>query len=311
MSNSQWSNEQPPAWQGATPPAQNASQPEPDSNWQPLPLRVLLGMTWGLFSQNYKAFLLKNFVVVALGSIATLVSLRLFPVAINDLTASLLSGNPKPLEDLLAVTPKLKDQTQIIVDTVMPILQMYAQTIPILAITSIIASGFAVQIGLNKTTDLEPININWLKMVSATLMSFVFLLIGISPIFILGLVSPNLASLSVLVAIPYLIWVGLGIVIVYPIVINEKIGGMNSVRRSLQISRGNRGVIFLVGTIVAILAGLPGAAANQFMLLIPTTILNFVEVTTLGSFVGMFISLPITTSATVILYRYLRGKFHN
>ncbi|MEN9692610.1 MAG: hypothetical protein RLZZ330_254 [Actinomycetota bacterium] len=311
MSNSQWSNEQPPAWQGPTPSTPNSDLPEPDAGWQPLPLKVLLGMTWGLFASNVKLFLLKNFAVVALGAIATLVSLRLFPIAMSDLTTALLAGDSKPLEDLLDATPKIKDQTKLIVDTVMPIIQMYAQTIPLMTVTSIIASGIAVQIGLNKTSDTEKVRISWVKLVTATLMSFIFLLVGISPIFILSLVSPNIATIAVLAAIPYLIWVGLGLAIVYPIVVNEKIGGIKSVKRSLQISRGNRSTIFLVGLIVAILAGLPGAAANQFMLLIPSTVLNFVEVTSLGSFVGMIISVPITTSATVILYRYLRGKFHN
>lgn len=311
MSNSQWSNEQPPAWQGPIPPASNNNAPEPEAGWKPLQLRVLLGMTWGLFAANSKQFLLKNLMVVALGAIATLVSLRIFPIAMSDVSAALLAGDVKPLDDLLETTPKIKDQTKLIVDTVMPIIQMYAQTIPLMTITSIIASGFAVQIGLNKTTENTTVGISWAKLVTSTAMSFIFLLVGISPIFILGFISPNLASIAFLAAIPYLVWIGLGLAIVYPIAMNEKIGGVKAVKRSLQISRGNRSTIFLVGLIVAILAGLPGAAANQFLLLIPSTFLNFVEVTSLGSFVGMIISVPITTSATVILYRYLRGKFHN
>ena len=311
MSNSQWSNEQPPAWQGSTPASQNSPQSEPESGWQPLRLSVLLGMTWGLFSQNFKTFLLKNFLVVFIGAIASISYLRLFPVSQTYLSAQLLIGNSKPFDDILNATPKIQDQTAIMIETVTPFIQMFVQVIPIMVITSIVASAVAAQIGLNKTSDSEKVKIKLSTMITATLTSYLFLLIGISPIFILGLVSPDLSLFAFFAAIPYLVWVGLGIAILYPVVLNENIGGMKAVKRSLQISRGNRSTIFLVGFVVAFLAGLPGAAANQFLLLVPGTLLNFVEVGVMGSFVGMLISVPITTSATVILYRYLRGKFHN
>ena len=66
---------------------------------------------------------------------------------------------------------------------------------------------------------------------------------------------------------------------------------------------------FAVGDLIV--ASLPGAALNQFMLLIPTSILNYVEATTLSNFAGMLISVPITTCGIVILYRYFHAKFHN
>jgi hypothetical protein len=98
---------------------------------------------------------------------------------------------------------------------------------------------------------------------------------------------------------------------VYPVAMAENIGGFKAIKRSLVLSHHNRKTIFAVVIIVGILASLPGAALNQFMLLIPTSILNYVEATTLSNFAGMLISVPITTCGIVILYRYFHAKFHN
>jgi hypothetical protein len=311
MSNSQWSNEQPPAWQGPNAPADNIEPPAPSSGWKEQRLSVLLGLTWGLFSKNAKRFLTNNILVVILGALATLALLRLYPVELSAMSQSLLNGDSKPLDDALKANKDVQEQTKIIVDTVIPILKLYALTVPLIAITSLIASALATKVGLDNSEDGSNVKINWFKLLTTSLASFVYLIVGLVPVVILTLVAPSIGAVAFFMFIPYLIWVGLGFALLYPIVMAENLGGFTAVKRSLLLTRNNRKIIVLVILVVGILSSLPGAALNQFMLLIPSSVLNYVETTTMASFAGMFISVPITSSALVILYRYLHAKFHN
>jgi hypothetical protein len=310
MSNSQWSNEQPPAWQGPNAPAYKAEPPTPPSGWKEQRLSVLLGLTWGLFSSNVKKFLLTNFVVVGVGAIATLLILRLFPVELSTLSQALLDGDTKPLDDALKGLD-IDGRSKIIVDAVTPILQMFAITLPIISITSLVASAFSTKVALENSEAGSSTSINWLKMLTASLATSFYFVVGFIPLIAFAIAMPSMVGLAVILLIPYLIWIGLGLAMVYPIVIAENLGGFKAIKRSLVLSSSNRKRIFAVVIIVGILASLPGAALNQFMLLIPATVLNYVEVTSLANFAGMLISVPITSSGVVILYRYLHAKFHS
>ena len=141
--------------------------------------------------------------------------------------------------------------------------------------------------------------------------SLSFYLAGLIPLILVLLFAPELIFISFLFVFPYLIWISLGLILLYSTAISEKISGFSAIRRTLQLTRGNRGTLFAVSTIVGILAALPGATISQFLLLVPSDVLNYVENSTLGIFSGMLFSIPITTSSTVILYRYFHAKFHN
>jgi hypothetical protein len=310
MSNSQWSNEQPPAWQGPNAPAYKAEPPTPPTGWKEQRLSVLLGLTWGLFSSNVKKFLLTNFAVVGVGVIATLLILRLFPVELSTLSQALLDGDTKPLDDALKGAD-IDAQSKIIVDAVIPILQMFALTLPIISITSLVASAFSTKVALENSDESSSPSINWLKMLTASLATSFYFVVGFIPLVAFAIAMPSMVGIAVILLIPYLFWIGLGLAMVYPIVIAENLGGFKAIKRSLVLSSSNRKRIFAVVIIVGILASLPGAALNQFMLLIPSTVLNYVEVTSLANFAGMLISVPITSSGVVILYRYLHAKFHS
>ena len=123
MSNSQWSNEQPPAWQGPNPPAANSQPPAPASGWKQERLSVLLGLTWGLFSKNAKPFLIGNLVVVGIGAVVTLAFLRVYPIELSTISQSLLNGDPKPLDDAIALAKTIEEQSQITLDAILPILK--------------------------------------------------------------------------------------------------------------------------------------------------------------------------------------------
>ncbi len=311
MSNSQWSNEQPPAWEGRNAPAYNPEQLPTSNGWKPQRLSVLLGLTWGLFSKNAKKFLATNFLVVGAGAIATLIMLRVSPIELTALSQGLLDGNSKLLEDALAQASTVEDQTKLILDAVMPLLAMYVRTIPFVIITSLLASAFATKTALAKSDETSIPNYNWLNFLTASLGAFAYVFVGIIPIVVITLLSPDLIFIGLLLAVPYFVWIGLGLAMLYPVVMSENIGGIKAVKRAFTLSRGNRKTIFALTIIVGILASLPGAAINQFMLLIPSSVLNYVEVTSLANFASMLISVPITTSGIVILYRYLHAKFHN
>ncbi len=311
MSNSQWSKEQPPAWEGQKAPAYKPEAPTPTSGWTEQRTSVLLGLTWGLFSKNAKQFLLSNIVVVGAGALVALAFLRFFPIEISALSQALLNGDTKPLDDAINAAATVKAQTKIIVDAVMPLIQMYAITLPLLATTNIIASAFANKIALDNSDENSKSNFNWIKLITATLAAFSYAFVGFLPVLLITLFAPGLIFVGVVMVIPYFIWIGLGFSLLYPIVMAEDLGGYKAIKRSLVIVKNNRKTILVVSLIAGILASLPGAALNQFMLLIPPSVLNFVEVTSLASYAGMIISVPVTASALVILYRYLHAKYHN
>lgn len=310
MSNSQWSSEQPPAWQGPNAPSANPQPTTPNSGWKPERLSVLLGLTWGLFSKNAKPFLLGNLLVVGIGAFATLAFLRVYPIELSAISQALLNGDPKPLDDALAITTTIEQQSQITLDAILPILKLLALTFPFIAITSLVASVLATKVGLDNSEENSNETINWVKVTTATLATFGYLIVGLVPVFVFAVFVPALVFLATILLIPYLIWVGLGLAMIYPISIAENLGGTKAVKRSLVLARNNRPRIFAVVIIVGILASLPGAALNQFLLLVPSSILNYVEATTLSNFAGMLISVPISSCAIVILYRYFHAKFH-
>ena len=136
MSNSQWSNEQPPAWQGPNAPSFKSEPPTPISGWKKERLSVLLGLTWGLFSKNAKTFLVGNIVAVGIGAIVTLAFLRAFPVELSAISQALLNGDPKPLDDAIAAAKTIEEQSQVTLDAILPVLKMLALTFPFIAITS-------------------------------------------------------------------------------------------------------------------------------------------------------------------------------
>ena len=311
MSNSQWSNEQPPAWQGPNAPSFKPEPPTPTSGWKKERLSVLLGLTWGLFSKNAKTFLVGNIVAVGIGAIVTLAFLRVFPVELSAISQALLNGDPKPLDDAIAAAKTIEEQSQVTLDAILPVLKMLALTFPFIAITSLVASVLATKVGLEKSDENTSVKINWLQVTSASIATAVYFLVGFIPVLLVGFLAPAFMVIAIIVLIPYLVWIGLGLAMVYPVAIAENIGGFKAIKRSLVLSHHNRKTIFAVVIIVGILASLPGAALNQFMLLIPTSILNYVEATTLSNFAGMLISVPITTCGIVILYRYFHAKFHN
>jgi hypothetical protein len=311
MSNSQWSNEQPPAWQGPNPPAPNSQPPAPAAGWKQERLSVLLGLTWGLFSKNAKPFLIGNLVVVGIGAVVTLAFLRVYPIELSTISQSLLNGDPKPLDDAIALAESIEEQSQITLDAILPILKLLALTFPFIAITSLVASVLATKVGLDNSDENSNVEINWLKVTTATLATFGYLLVGLVPVVVIAVFVPAFTLIATILLIPYLVWVGLGLAMIYPISMAENIGGTQAVKRSLVLSRNNRRRIFAVVIIVGILASLPGAALNQFLLLVPSSILNYVEATTMSNFAGMLISVPISTCGIVILYRYFHAKFHS
>lgn len=311
MSNSQWSNEQPPAWDGQNQPSLRSEPETPPSGWKEQRLSVLLSLTWGLFSQNAKQFLLTNFMIVGIGAISTVIVLRIFPVELSEISQSLLNGNSKPLDDALNAIDDVALQSQLIVDTVSPLIQMFVLTLPILFITSLLASAFSTKLALDKSDESTSSTFNWIQLLTASLASALYIFVGFIPVVASAFLLPEMFLLSVILLIPYLVWIGLGFAVIYPIVMAENLGGLKAIKRSLVLSSQNRRRILAMVVVVGILASLPGAALNQFMLLVPGSILNFVEVTSLANFAGMLISVPITASSLVILYRYLHAKFHN
>ena len=311
MSNSQWSNEQPPAWQGPKAPSPQPESPAPSAGWKKERLSVLLGLTWGLFSKNAKTFLIGNLLTVGIGAIVTLTFLRLYPIELSAISQALLNGDPKPLDDAIAAAGSIQEQSQLTLDAILPILKMLTITFPFIAITSLIASALATKVGLEKSDENANVKINWVQVTSASVATAVYFLVGFIPVVVIGIAAPAFIVIAVILLIPYLVWVWLGLAMVYPVAMAESIGGFQAIKRSLVLSRNNRKTIFAVVIIVGILSALPGAALNQFMLLIPSSILNYVEVTTLSNFAGLLISVPITSSGIVILYRYFHAKFHN
>lgn len=311
MSNSQWSNEQPPAWQGPNAPKYQPEEPTPSTGWKEQKLSVLLGLTWGLFSKNAKLFLTINFAVVSIGAILTLGMLKLFPIELSAISQAVLNGDMKPLNDAVASANTVAEESRIIMDAFLPILQMVALTLPMVAITSLAATAFATKIGLNNSDENTNVNINWIQTVTGAFASLSYLVVGLIPVIAFAIALPEFLGIAISLLIPYLIWVGLGIVLLYPVIIAEGVGGFKAIRRSFALAKNNRRTIFFAVVIVGILAAIPGAAINQFLLLVPSSVLNFVEVSTLANFASMLISVPITASGIVILYRYFHAKFHN
>lgn len=311
MSNSNWSEEQPPAWQGPNAPSYQPENQSPTGGWKEQKLRVLLGLTWGLFSQNAKLFLTTNFAVVAIGAIFTLGLLKVFPIQLSEISQAALNGDMKPLNDAVAAAANVTEESRIIMDAFLPILQMIALTLPIVALTSLAATAFATKIGLDNSGENRNYKINWLQTTTGAFASLAYLVVGLIPVFAFAIALPQLLGIAILLLIPYLIWVGVGIVLLYPVIIAEQLGGFRAVKRSFNLAKNNRRTIFFAVVIVGILASIPGAAINQFLLLVPSSVLNFVEVSTLANFASMLISVPITASGIVILYKYFHAKFHN
>lgn len=312
MSNSQWSNEQPPAWRGPNEPSQTPEPaPTPSEGWKEQKLSYLLSLTWGLFSKNVKLFLTTNFAVVAIGAFLTFALLKLFPIELSAISEAALNGDMEPLNEAVAAAGSVAEESRIIMDAFLPILQMIALTLPLLALTSLAATAFATKIALNNSDENTNVSINWGQTVTGAFASLAYLVVGLIPVIAFAIAIPQLLGIAILLLIPYLIWVGLGIVLLYPVIMAERIGGFAAIRRSFALAKNNRRGIFFAVVIVGVLSAIPGAAINQFLLLVPSSVLNFVEVSTMANFASMLISVPVTSAGIVILYRYFHAKFHN